>query len=206
MKVFSFLLCLLFFFVAGYNISNASDIKSQKDIDKWTSKDLQSIKSLKEDINSLILNGNKKEALSRFSEIAGTYVITKALFDVSCTNKARKLCDKRINEINLLVNEIFDNNIKNLDDFPELPKSYQDMVLEFIKDYMFDPDSAKFKDINAKKSFQKTINGSIGWEITGKMNGKNRFGGYTGFKEFSCFIVNSGIDRCIIDGEVYEKK
>ncbi len=46
-----------------------------------------------------------------------------------------------------------------------------------MREQLFDPASAQFKDL-------KTVNGVVGLRVCGRVNAKNRFGGYIGFRPF----------------------
>ena len=51
--------------------------------------------------------------------------------------------------------------------------------MERVKEQLFDPESAQFRNVH------EGVERKNGWIVCGEVNGKNRFGGYTGFKKFS---------------------
>lgn len=67
--------------------------------------------------------------------------------------------------------------------FGEPPTNPLETIKKYMENRLKDPESAKYKDLKIQKSF--IINDyrvSFGWKAEVLINGKNSYGGYTGFK------------------------
>ena len=196
------------FIVACFTMSatsHSATIKNQKDIDAISLQVLSEAKNLQSGINDLIVANKTEEAVSSFNSITDSFSFSKLMLNVSCSKNIEKKCINRALEIENIINNIFDDHIKRIDSYDDLPPNHEDMVTNYIKNYMFDPDAAKFKDFSPQKGYQIKPGGKIGWRITGLLNGKNKYGGYVGYKPFECFIVGNKIDECSIDGDTLKK-
>ena len=69
-----------------------------------------------------------------------------------------------------------------------VPEIVQIKIQESVRDILKDPESARFKDIKEQSSYDMCVDrawGRSGLKYIGKVNAKNSYGGYTGFKRFA---------------------
>ena len=109
---------------------------------------------------------------------------------------------------NLLFGLCFICSLIYASEVPEVPTNIDNLILlakEKLSDSLKDPESAKFRKVFLSATFNKnTFNG---WAICGEMNGKNSYGGYTGYKPFIVFIEKeiTGIVNETTDYEILNK-
>lgn len=80
-----------------------------------------------------------------------------------------------------------------------VPQSRIDAGLASVRLNLRDPDAAQFRDV---RTYQADAQAGGGIIICGLVNGKNAFGGFTGFKPFRASIDPQGtLDTFYIQGE-----
>ena len=91
-------------------------------------------------------------------------------------------------------------NAEGAAQFGPLPENYQMLVRQAIPGYLIDPMSAMV-DFNSRGLLQApyavdTGDNRSGWRVWCWVNARNRMGGYTGDKPWSCIIRNGQVVAC----------
>lgn len=205
---FSILLAFTFILLSC-SFTNAKQFKNKSSIEKESTKIITAINKNEEEINKEYKEGRFEDALSTFSDTVKKNKMDTVLMLSKCPEKFESFCSEQSTKVDSKIDSIFNEYFANEENFPEQPNNGEELIVAFIKDFLIDPDSANFKNIIYKKSYNIPLIGNIdldsvlGWEISGEVNSKNRFGGYVGFQPFNCFIIKNNVQYCEVNGTYY---
>lgn len=139
----------------------------------------------KEDGTRLKLSIKDNGLLVTYPYLMGT---TATFEKDNSLNKASPFCKAAITLENTPKNELDFSKI------PPLPEDYQDVVKRFYTMTLKDPDSAKYEfEKTPQKVYAVLQTGStrLGWLIKLRINAKNGYGAYTGYKYKDIIITKS---------------
>jgi hypothetical protein len=84
---------------------------------------------------------------------------------------------------------------------PSSPEAAEQAVKDYFAESLFDAEAARYQFPlpPIQGSFLQTR--QFGWFMCGKINGKNRMGGYTGYKTFFAYFSPTQADK-FVDGAI----
>ena len=83
------------------------------------------------------------------------------------------------------------------------PENYETLVKQSFDETLIDPESARFRFLKPRKGYSNrgwALGGDVVWQgylVQTRVNAKNRFGGYTGFKSYVLMVRDGHVSRVL---------